>query len=62
MNGTRAQGLTEQYAEQRRGDVKYRLESCEKIGLGFVLRTDVSQLPLPKTGCNRLKESSMKLL
>jgi hypothetical protein len=36
--------LTDQYAEQLREDVKYRREWCEKIGLGFVLPTNVSQL------------------
>ena len=40
--------LTDQYAEQLGEDVKYRREWCEKIGLGFVLPTNVSQLSQPK--------------
>src|SRR6266566_4423688 len=40
--------LTDQYAEQLREDVKYRLKWCEKIRLGFVLPTNVSQLSQPR--------------
>jgi integrase len=36
--------LTDQYAEQLREDVKW----CERIGLGFVLPANVSQLSQPK--------------
>jgi len=36
--------LMDQYAEQLREDVKYRRECREKIGLGFFLPTNVSQL------------------
>jgi hypothetical protein len=40
--------LTDQYAKQLREDVKSCRKWCEKIGLGFVLRTNVSQLSQPK--------------
>jgi integrase len=40
--------LTDRYAEQLREDLKYRREWCEKIGLGFVLPANVSQLSQPK--------------
>ena len=56
------QDLTDQYAEQLREDVKHRRKWCEKIGLGFVLPTNVSQLSATKTRCDRFKESSMKLV
>ena len=39
----------------------YRRKWCEKIGLGFVLPTNVSQLSQPKPA-DRFKESSMKLV
>ena len=49
VDGTRAhKDLTDQYAEQLREDVKYRRKWCEKIGLSFVLPTNVSQLSQPK--------------
>jgi len=41
--------LTDQYAEQLREDVKYRRNWCEKIGLGFILPTNVSQLSQRKS-------------
>jgi hypothetical protein len=47
--------LTDQYAEQLREDVKYRRKWCEKIGLGFVLPTNVSQLSQPSFGESDLK-------
>jgi hypothetical protein len=50
--------LTDQYAEQLREDVKYRREWCEKIGLGFVLPTNVSQLSQPKRGAVASKKAA----
>jgi hypothetical protein len=49
--------LMDQYAEQLREDVKYRRE---KIGLGFFLPSNASQLSQPKRGAVGFKESSMK--
>ena len=64
MNGARFSGTRIRdidVAEQLREDVDYRRKWCEKIGLGFVLPTNVSQLSQPKPA-DRFKESSMKLV
>jgi hypothetical protein len=50
--------LTDQYAEQLREDVKYRRKWCEKIGLGFVLPTNVSQLSQPKPNAAARKKAA----
>jgi integrase len=50
--------LTDQYAEQQREDVKYRRKWCEKIGLGFVLPTNVSQLSQPKPNAAARKKAA----
>ena len=50
--------LTDQYAEQLREDVKYRREWCEKIGIGFALPTNVSQLSQPKRGGDRSRKAA----
>jgi integrase len=50
--------LTDQYAEQLREDVKYRREWCEKIGLGFVLPANVSQLSQPKRAAVTSKKAA----
>jgi integrase len=50
--------LTDQYAEQLREDVKYRRKWCEKIGLGFVLPPNVSQLSQPKPNAAARKKAA----
>jgi hypothetical protein len=50
--------LTDQYAEQLREDVKYRRKWCEKIGLGFALLPNVSQLSQPKPNAAARKEAA----
>ena len=50
--------LTDQYAEQLREDVKYRCQWCKKIGLGFVLPANVSQLSQPKRAAVTSKKAA----
>jgi len=45
-------------AEQLREDVKYRRKWCEKIGLGFVLPANVSQLSQPKPNAAARKKAA----
>lgn len=54
-------GLTDQYAEQLREDVKYHRKWCEKKDWRWSTHQCFATFAT-KTRCDRLKESSMKLL